>query len=66
MNIKQIGQLALELGIKAKKQPKAALIRLIQQTEGNFACFGSAITGQCDQLNCLWRTDCLKVSPTQH
>jgi hypothetical protein len=66
MNIKQINELAVGLGIKAQKQHKAELIRLIQHTEGNFACFGSAITGQCDQANCLWRQDCLKVSLTQH
>tara|TARA_R110000868_G_scaffold326032_1_gene586953 strand:+ start:235 stop:435 length:201 start_codon:yes stop_codon:yes gene_type:complete len=66
MNIKQISELALGLGIKAKKQNKAELIRLIQQTEGNFACFATAVDGECDQANCLWRQDCLNVSSTQH
>lgn len=38
---------------------KAELIRAIQRTDGNFDCFGRAKSGQCSQINCLWREDCL-------
>jgi hypothetical protein len=66
MNIKQIRELAKELGISPKKQNKTQLIHLIQQAEGNFPCFATAGSGECDQLDCLWRQDCLKASCSLH
>jgi len=39
---------------------KENIIRAIQRAEGNFECFGTAVSGNCDQMNCLWREDCLK------
>jgi hypothetical protein len=38
---------------------KADVIRAIQQAEGNFPCYGTAVEGLCDQVRCLWRADCL-------
>jgi hypothetical protein len=37
---------------------KAELIRAIQLAECNSDCFGTA-EDYCDQLNCLFRKDCL-------
>lgn len=34
------------------------LIRSIQRLEGNPDCFGMA-NGNCDRLDCAWRTYCL-------
>ena len=62
MNIKQIGTVAKSLGINPGKIKKADLIRVIQRTEGNFDCFATAHKGECDQLECSWRSDCLKIS----
>ncbi|MFM1896427.1 MAG: hypothetical protein RLZZ385_1501 [Pseudomonadota bacterium] len=64
MNVQQIKTIAKERGLKPGKLAKTDLIRLIQQEEGNFACFGTAITGECDQTGCLWREDCL-ASPSR-
>jgi len=36
--------------------------RLIQRTEGNFDCFGTAVDGVCDQEGCLWRRTCFDES----
>jgi len=36
--------------------------RLIQRTEGNFDCFGTAADGVCDQGSCLWRETCFTES----
>jgi len=38
---------------------KMELIQMIQRTEGNFDCFGTA-TDYCDQYRCCFREDCLK------
>jgi len=42
---------------------KGDLIRAIQNTEGNYPCFGSPGRFDCPQLQCCWRSDCLTSSP---
>jgi len=61
MNIQKIRAIAKERGIKAGSLKKTDLIRAIQRAEGNFDCFGTAESGACNQIDCLWREDCLKV-----
>jgi hypothetical protein len=60
MKLEEIRQKAKEMGIKTGKLRKAELILAIQEAEGNFPCFGKAVNGECDQLACLWREDCLQ------
>jgi hypothetical protein len=60
MTIKQVKDFAKEKGVKAGNMKKENIIRAIQRSEGNFDCFGTAVSGECDQTNCLWRNDCLK------
>lgn len=62
MHIQTIRSIAKQRGIKAGGQSKATIIRSIQRQEGNFDCFGSAISGYCDQLQCSWIDDCLRSS----
>ena len=59
MKIQEIRTIAKEKGIKTGNLIKPELIRVIQKSEGNFDCYGSATSGFCDQVNCLWRKDCL-------
>ncbi len=58
MNLTKIRSLAKEVGVKPAKKRKADLIRSIQRAEGFFDCFASALNGNCDQQDCLWRKDC--------
>ncbi len=60
MNLKDVKEIAKQKGIKASKMKKEELIRSIQKAEGNFDCFGTAISGECSQNDCLWREDCLQ------
>ena len=60
MNLKEIKDMAKSQGIKVGNMKKDNLIKSIQRAEGNFDCFGTAIAGECDQINCLWRGDCMK------
>ena len=62
MNVQEIRDLAKDMGLKPGKAPKLELVRMIQSTEGNFACFATAVTGECDQLGCLWRKDCFAMA----
>lgn len=62
MNMKEIRALAKEMGLKPGKKTKQILVREIQKEEGNFDCFASAIEGECDQTNCLWRDDCITAA----
>ncbi len=59
MTLKQIKDMAKTKGIRVGNMKKENIIRAIQRAEGNFDCFGTAVNGFCDQLNCLWREDCL-------
>ncbi|TAN43505.1 MAG: SAP domain-containing protein [Nitrospirae bacterium] len=62
MTLKEIKDMAKEKGVKAGKMKKDEIIRAIQTAEGNFDCFGSARSGECNQGDCIWRSDCLSVA----
>lgn len=60
MRLSEIEKKAKGLGIKDTwKLSKKDLVRTIQLKEGNFDCFGTA-AGNCDQMSCCWRPDCIK------
>lgn len=58
MKMDQVKEKARALGIKPGQMKKTELIKIIQKTEGNFDCFGTAYDS-CDQAGCCWRSDCL-------
>lgn len=58
MTVKELQKMAKVLSVKTVGLRKGELIKQIQKAEGNFDCFGSA-TDYCDQMNCLFREDCL-------
>ncbi len=65
VKINEVRKLAKEHSIKGVVgKKKADIIREIQLAEGNFDCFGSA-GYECDQLDCLWREDCLLPMPKE-
>jgi len=60
MRLMEIERKARTLGIKDTwKCSKKDLIKAIQRKEGNFDCFGTAVS-YCDQLACCWRGECLR------
>jgi len=64
MNMKHLRQFASSLNVESGKLSKTELIKKIQLAEGNFDCYGSAVDGKCDQMDCAWRDDCLRESRT--
>ncbi|MDH5485817.1 MAG: SAP domain-containing protein [Gammaproteobacteria bacterium] len=62
MNMQDIRALAKDSGIKTSRMTKVQLVQAIQLSEGNFSCFASARGSECDQLECLWRTDCFTAA----
>jgi len=61
MRLTDIEKKAKGLGIKDTwKLSKKDLVKTIQRKEGNFDCFGTAATNNCNQVACCWRTDCLR------
>lgn len=58
MKMEEVREIAKSRSIKTGKLAKTELIRMIQAEEGNFACFSTASSGECDQADCLWREDC--------
>jgi len=61
MNVETVRQIARSRGIKVGKKKKADLIHDMQSAEGNQACFGTEVAANCNQFQCLWREDCLKL-----
>jgi len=59
MVMQEIRDIARENGIKPGRMSKISLVRTIQQTEGNYACFATAMSNVCEQAGCRWRDDCL-------
>lgn len=59
MKMQEVRQKAKGLGINSFGKTKTELIREIQRKEGNFDCYGTAV-GDCDQLECSFRSLCLE------
>lgn len=66
MKIQEIRELAKEYNIKTSRMSKMKLIQEIQVSEGNFDCFASATSGECDQMDCIWRKDCFDSAKKLH
>lgn len=64
-NMKEIREMARQLGIRSNRMRKAELVRAIQRAEGNFDCYGTAAEEECDQEECLWREDCFMESAAE-
>lgn len=60
MKEKDIREIARKIGVKTGKMKKPELIRAIQRAEGNIPCYATG-AHECDQINCLWREDCIKA-----
>lgn len=65
MKMQEVRAIAKVLDIKTSRMSKINLIREIQTTEGNFPCFATAEAGECDQMVCVWREDCLALAKKQ-
>jgi hypothetical protein len=62
MKMEEVRAKANALGLKKTfGLTKVELIRKVQKAEGNFDCYGTA-KDYCDQLQCSFREDCLKLS----
>ena len=60
MRLSEIEKRAKSAGVaETWKHTRKDLIKLIQRSEGNDPCFGTA-QGSCMQAGCCWREDCLK------
>jgi hypothetical protein len=62
MKMEEVRSIAKSRNINIGKLSKSELIKSIQTDEGSFNCFGTAASGACDQMNCLWRNDCFVTS----
>ncbi len=62
MKIEEVRNIAKSQGIHPGKLAKTELIKSIQAKEGNFDCFATAYSGECDQGGCIWREDCFEAS----
>ena len=45
-------------GINVYNTPKADLIRMVQEAEGNSQCYKGDFSDSCGQVDCCWFKDC--------
>lgn len=62
MRMEEVRNIAKSHGMHPGRLSKGELIKSIQRQEGNFDCFASAQSGECDQLGCSWRADCFEAA----
>ncbi len=62
MTRRQIVGIARTKKIRVGNMRKENIIRAIQRSEGNDDCFATRHVDECNQLDCLWRTDCLDLT----
>ena len=60
MKVAEVKTKAKELGIAPGKMKKIELIHAIQTAENNTPCYGTC-NGWCEQSECCFITDCVKV-----
>ena len=60
MKMKNIKEIAKKMNVSSEGMDKAELIKAIQKAEGNIPCFAAG-GHECDQINCLWREDCMSA-----
>ena len=54
--------IAITHGIQTDELSRIELIQIVQTTEGNVGCFGSAFDRKCDQDMCCWRESCFEAA----
>ena len=62
MKMYDIRKIAKQNGLRTGNMGKIPLIKKIQATEGNFDCFATAENDYCDQSECIWLGDCIKLA----
>lgn len=62
MKVQEIRTMARKLSLNPEKMKKTDLIRAIQSQEGNTPCFQTDNSGECGQMDCCWRSDCITVN----
>lgn len=60
MNMPKIREIAKGKGVGTGKLKKTELVRAIQKAEGFSDCYATPYVRDCNQINCLWREDCMK------
>ena len=62
MKLEELRSIAKSHHLNPSKLSKTELVKSIQSKEGNFACFATAYSGECDQTGCSWRSDCFSAA----
>jgi hypothetical protein len=62
MRLEEIQKMAKGMGIRSLKMKKPHLIRAIQRAENNIECYGTKRVTNCQEMACLWKSDCLSLN----
>ena len=62
MDLNQIKQKAIQMGLPVHRKKKYDLIHDIQRAENNIECFGTPRVDYCNEGTCMWRADCVSFN----
>jgi len=62
MKFNEIQKMAKKMGVNTFRMNKTGMIRTIQRAENNIECYGSLRVNYCQEMECLWRDDCLTLN----
>jgi hypothetical protein len=62
MRFQEIQTMAKGMGINTFRMKKTDIIQFIQREEDNIDCYGTERVAHCEELGCLWRSDCLSMN----
>jgi hypothetical protein len=65
MTRRQVKELAKGKGFIVRNMKKENIIRMIQRAELNPECFGTDHLQVCNEVECIWRDDCLSHHSTR-
>ncbi|NVM57961.1 MAG: SAP domain-containing protein [Desulfobacterales bacterium] len=59
MRFQDIQRMAKAMDINTYRMKKTDIIQAIQRKENNIDCYGTNRVESCEEVGCLWRSDCL-------
>ena len=62
MRFQDVRKMAKGMCIYTYSMKKADIIRAIQGAENNIECYGTERVDTCQELGCLWRSDCVPLN----
>lgn len=62
MRFQDIRKMAKSMDVNTYGMKKTDVIHAIQESENNIECYGTERVDTCQELECLWKSDCVGLN----